>query len=296
MTDQDINARQNDSEHLRMLRASGVVHRWALMVDTARWALALAVGVVALAAMAFTEFQQAAVFASIGYAVVGEIVIGLIFSHLNRRAALIQQKFDTSLFALQWDSQSPPPADEELVRLAARSRRGDEGIRDWYVDVTGIPAPVAQIICQRQNARWDSTLRQDWVWRLVALATGYLVVGYTVAFFGNWTLAAHATWWIAPALPLLVSLTITVIQHRNVISSRRNSSVEVERALSFASEHPDRIDELWKSCAAVQTQLLESRSNSPRVPNWFYARRKKHYALGFDVDAEGFRARWTEDE
>ena len=134
------------------------------------------------------------------------------------------------------------------------------------------------------------------MWRLVALAAGYLFVGYAVAFFGNWTLAAHATWWIAPALPLLVSLTITVLQHRNEIARRRDLLVEVERSLSFASEHPDRIDGLWKDCAAAQTKLLESRSNSARVPNWFYARRKAPYALGFDVDAEGLRARWTEDE
>lgn len=153
MSGQDINLRQNDEEHLRMLRASGVVHRWALAVDSTRWILALTVGVVAVAAISLTQFQQAAVFASIGYAVIGEIVVGVLLSDLNRRAALIQDRFDTSLFGLAWNSQSPPPADEELVRLAARYRGGDEGIRDWYINVAGIPAPLAQLLCQRQNAR-----------------------------------------------------------------------------------------------------------------------------------------------
>lgn len=296
MIEQNITSRQNDSEHIRLLRASSVVHRWTLAVDTARWTLALVVGVVAVLAIAFTEFEQAAVFVSIGYAVIGEIIVGLTLNHLNRRGALIQETFDTSLFGLEWKAPEPRPADEELVRLSTRFRGDESDLHNWYVDMTGVPSPVAVLFCQRQNVRWDFALRQDWVWRLIAVASSYLVLGYAFSFFGGWTLSEHATWWIAPALPLLASATVTILRHRQVISARRDASGEVERALTLASEHPDQVDELWRACAIVQARLFETRTQAPRVPNWFYERRKALYAQGFDVDAEGFRARWASND
>jgi len=283
----DISQRQNDPFQLLLLRAATVLHGRARTVEAGRWTLAVLVGAGTVAALAFVEAQAVAAALAAVYAVGGELVATLLQRRLSIKAALVQEQFDTSLFGLEWTADRPPIAVAELALLASRYRGADEQLRDWYFDVSSIPEPMAGVLCQRQTLTWDLELRQDWMWHLTAGIAGYLAAIYVVGLVLGMSVAMFSIWLVAPALPALVALASSILQHRDSISTRHRALWLLDRALNSASAA-----ELGAVSQTVQTAIFSSRCAAPRVPNRFFQGRRAALELGAEIEADALRARW----
>ncbi len=229
---QDINDRQNDVEHIRLLQAADVEHAKAQRVESARWGgVALILSVAGLAAVLFPDLRVAAAIIGVVFAVLTEIVWPLVTKNSNNRAVLIQEQFDTSLFQIPWnpDLGRPVPL-VDVADAAARYGKGDK--RNWYLDVRGIPSPIAETLCQRENLIWDADQREAWAWRLVAGLSAWLAVGLTVSLAAQWYVWQLLAWYIAPpTLPAAALALRSLVQQRSVARTKIELRERIDDAL-----------------------------------------------------------------
>jgi hypothetical protein len=85
---------------------------------------------------------------------------------MKEDAAKIQEKFDTDVFGLPWDSinvGSKP--DTGLIfnksKKFIKKNPNYTGFVDWYtIKAASFRYPEAIVFCQQQNLYWDSSLRK----------------------------------------------------------------------------------------------------------------------------------------
>ncbi|MEF9411283.1 S-4TM family putative pore-forming effector [Rhodococcus sp. IITD102] len=292
---QDINDRQNDVEHIRLLQAADVEHAKAQRVESARWGVALILSVAGLAAVLFPDLRVAAAIIGVVFAVLTEIVWPLVTKNSNNRAVLIQEQFDTSLFQIPWnpDLGRPVPL-VDVADAAARYGKGDK--RNWYLDVRGIPSPIAETLCQRENLIWDADQREAWAWRLVAGLSAWLAVGLTVSLAAQWYVWQLLAWYIAPTLPAAALALRSLVQQRSVARTKIELRERIDDALQGLTPHtasPERLNELAEELRTRQDKIFRSRLDSARVPERFYNRLRSRYESNHQVEAEHFKGIWA---
>ncbi len=161
-------------------------------------------------------------------------------------------------------------------------------LRDWFEPVSGVPEPVAVILCQRGSAEYGRRLNMEWgtiVGSLaVLLGLGYLSLGLV------WGLSLGqflVELWL-PVVPALLDAGDLAALHR---AGARQRAAAVGRA-----------DEAWRDFLRsgtvppslpreLEEAALEWRSRTPGVPLMFYEFRK----MGLDRDAAS-AARFFADE
>jgi hypothetical protein len=134
-----IHERQLDEDMLCLQRAAPASHERGQLVEAVR------------------------VFAAVILAVAG--IVSTLVGH--GRPALLQEKFDATLFHLPWRSTvaGEPIADPDVYRLARKLQPGsakDQRITSgWYDPTSGVHHPYDVLIAQEQNLAWDARLRRQ---------------------------------------------------------------------------------------------------------------------------------------
>ncbi|MDA8266700.1 MAG: S-4TM family putative pore-forming effector [Actinomycetota bacterium] len=294
-THQEINRLQNTARSLDLLKAADVAHQRAQRAEVAR-AAAVAV-LAALAVLSSFKPEIADVIAIIGVAAsVGTEVIWPWFSRQNTTTAmLLQEMFDTELFALPWNTHlGDKVSGPQIERLKAVYHRGEEAKRDWYVDVSGLSRADAVMVCQRQNLLWDSELRLAWAGRVVGLAVLWLVAGVAVALIDDWTTRQFFVRWLAPSLPLILFVGVHAFGHWKIATDKDATRRELDHILDTRASRAlssNRHSELMHKARARQDKIADQRRHTERVPRWFYTRRQPRDQVGHDEDAARIRER-----
>jgi len=295
----DLNVRQNSEWSIDLLCAADVCHARGLVADGARAGFVVCFVFAAIAGLTLTGPPLAApiAIASVFGALGTEALWPLITRSSVRRAAVLQDMFDTELFHLAgmptW--QKLPATSISRLARSFRGNRADK--RDWYVDVQGLVEPYAVMVCQRQNLLWDLELRFAWSWRVAAATIGWVVLGVATALLTDWSTRQLFVRWLAPSLPAIAFGARHAFGHwrvaRRKLSLLRDLDSAIDR-LPPGEPSRSRSADLMIEARLRQDATTKLRRGQPHVPQWFYRMRHAEDERGHRQEAEQFRQRLWE--
>ncbi len=293
-----IHRRQNEPEGIELLAAVSAAHTRVRRVETARTAVSLAVAGLGAASCLLPLPTAPVALVSAAWAI--GMAVGVIpwARRRTRQASVLQEMFDTDLFELPWNTAivgMPVPGHE--VRLLADSFAGDSResrLRDWYVDTRGLPYPVDVFVCQEQNLGWDIRLRRRWARVLLALAGGWLLLGLAAARLAELSAVQIALHWYLPALGAVLLAVEGYRSHVEISDERERVLALVQAELERASGTPPsrgELERMTRLAREVQDVVFATRSQSIRVPDWFYARFRDADERSYERAADRLRRR-----
>ena len=187
---------------------------------------------------------------------------------LVNEAAGIQEAFDCHVLELPWPRHKSvqPPTEDRVRQLAlAAKRRGCsvDNLENWYTpDAIPDQPLLAQVHCQRMSCWWDVNLRRQWIIVLKVVVWLLVVAALVVAIVREVTVATGLA--IGASSLRMVAWTWEEIEEQNRVI-RRATGVHSFLATFSQESLPSPCD-----VRRVQDEILDHRSSSPLVPEWFY--------------------------
>lgn len=297
-----VEERQNTPDMLRLQRAASRAHVSAQRWSRWRFYVALVLAGAGLATKTIAAIpdtaSDAVVFVALLWTVLHFVWITPNLNAATRKAALVQERFDTNLFALTWNGllADEPLREDEIqalergfAQLRERLRvKREKMVRDWYdVQTDGIPWPYCALLCQRQNLAWDARLRRNWANVLLGSIFVWVVICIAVASFTDMSMLDTLLRLIAPSVPAIQIASAAALDHRRVADQRERATRIVEDELRTASGGPKTTP------AAIVRQVQDiiwlTRTRQARVPQWFYMRSRAQYTEDFRSLSDSFR-------
>jgi hypothetical protein len=191
-----------------------------------------------------------------------------------RRAALLQEAFDTQLYELHWNeilAGSVPSADE-VSRLARRYKGSAERLRDYY-EIPALPRPLDVLSCILQNLAWGARVRRRFAATVQGAVVIWVAAGMLVGVVTGAALLSVLINWFVPSLGLLLLGVDTYRTQRDTAAVREHArSVILPRMREYAEAGmpPAATRDLLVLARQAQDVLLRTRLRQARVPNWFF--------------------------
>ena len=292
----DISRRQNEPDMLDLLRAAFASHVRQQRAETVRAGVSLAVAALSiLAAVVSATGTIVAVIGAVWTAIYTILVIPLT-KREARRSATVQEMFDIDLFGLPWNATAVggrlrPDEISQLTRAFTPGGGRGNRLRDWYVDIGGIPQPYDILICQQQNLAWDARLRRRWATVMVAAVTVWVFIGIAVGYANAMTIQETLLRWFLPSLSALIYGIEGFLTQLDIAKER-------ERVLGIVQEEIDKacqtltrsqLAQLMIKAREVQDIVFVTRKQAARVPDWFYARFRDKDESDFHANAQHVR-------
>lgn len=272
----DIPRRQNQPDHLARLRAYSrlytVAQRWRRVRVSGTLTLAVTGPVLALGGVD-TKGVLGAI--SAAWLLLGRTVLTALEQRARTQAVSVHELYDTELFKLPWNDAlaSRPPLPDD-VAAAARRQPDHERFRDWYtVDLTDVPWPADVLLCQRQSTVWGRGDHRAYASTVAVLGVFCLLVGVIIAVALHLTLADYLVKLFLPTAPALLDAVELSRSHRSTSDTRTSDVVAID---DLYNEHRDDLSAIpIHEVRAVQDASFIARTDTPRVPGWFYAIRRR---------------------
>lgn len=294
LTPQDIYETQQTPEFRLLLRASTALHRRVERVDRMRWIVGIVLAASATLGIFYPDARGLISAVGFAFGLLSTVLWTRIRSGLTKDAAVVQEQFDTKLFGLPWSRMSPPK--HSVVYLNRWARRAPEpDARPWYLDVRGIPSPIAEAVCQRENVLWDSDLRKAWVTfcraAFTALVVGLLIIGLALQL----SLWHFLLWIIFPTSSLLGTILSGFYEQTASINDRKKILADIDRHLSgiVLTSPKGVIDTLEGELRSWQDDIYRSRIANARVPSWFFRLNRERDERDHGEEAADYRRRWS---
>lgn len=133
---------QNDPEMLRLLRAASASHARAQRLASGHVVVSTALAVGAVVGVFVPVSLTPLSLVGLVWAVVYAVGASAWTKNEFRRAALLQETFDTRLFGLPWNHVlvGREPSADEISRLARHYRGSPARLRDYY-EIQDLPRP-----------------------------------------------------------------------------------------------------------------------------------------------------------
>lgn len=208
------------------------------------------------------------------------IVAGLILKGIEKnkkkRAATIQEEFDTNVFGIPWnavlvDKKISP----ELVCAAERCYKDDKAkLINWYADTEGIPFPLDVLLCQRSNLVWDWRLRRHYGFAVAILTAMVLGIGIAVAAFSDQSMTDYILGILIPSLSAYLQGIEVSKGHFDAASEKEELEAKVTDIWESTMENPTTVT--VEQCRNLQDCIYFSRKDCPLVPDkWYFWFRDK---------------------
>jgi hypothetical protein len=203
-------------------------------------------------------------------------------------AARIQELFDFDVLKIKWNPilVGTKPDQESIGEYQGRVTKDQKAnLYNWYpVTVSSLPHDVAQIICQRANIWWDSTLRRKFMYLLIFISIA--LAGFLFWQNRNITLINAVINMISFA-PLFQLLIKQVMSHRKSANRLDYLKDNLNSYLDSASSIPDfTVDEC--TIRSIQDEIFRHRSSVQSVPDFFYNAFQSQYEDLMNFNAEKF--------
>lgn len=284
-----ITQRQNDPHMLRCLGEQRALYARAKRLFGLFWLLSVPVSVVmVVASLQSPAFKP--------YTVVIGFLIPLLDmfwltprqKKLKEAAAKIQEKFDTVVLALPWNSHKVGSVPSHDVLVSGEADGGQtSSLRDWYCGhLDELPIEIGRIVCQQQNITWDSTQRRRFITFIEAVLA---IVSMAVM--------ATALWWnssfvetLATLLPPVSPIFYFCIKHRQEhieAADRLDKLKDTAQKLwqdALAGRHST--DEISQLSRALQDEIYDSRRRSVAVLDSVYNLFRSRLQHRFDTIVE----------
>lgn len=199
---------------------------------------------------------------------------------LKETAAKIQEKFDTEVLALPWNSHKVGPMPSAEILISGDISTPAPSLRDWYgVDAEVLPIEMGRIICQQQNITWDSTQRRRFI--------GFIEVVLGVVFLA---VIATALWWNSSFVDTLATLLPPVSPIFYFCIKHRQEHIEAADRLDKLKDTAQKLwgdvlagresaDEIGRRSRHLQDEIYDSRRRSvavlDSVYHWFRSQQQQ---------------------
>lgn len=191
---------------------------------------------------------------------------------LQERGARLQEMFDCSVLALEWNEALCRRVSEEEVRKASRRLAKASGIKAWYPTPADCPWPTSVLICQRSNVVWARRQHRTYAVVLIFGAVAWAMIGIAVSLAQSTTLAQYLTTIALPSLPAVLDAGEIARRHLQAADARSRLEERVDTLIRTPTSAVDDHD-----LREIQDQLYVLRAEAPLVPEWFYKLVRDNY-------------------
>jgi len=295
-----IHERQLDEDMLLLQRAASASHRRGQIIEAVRNTAAITLAAGGLVVTLVGHGRAVSGILGFAWFVISAFMLKNWASSTAREGALLQEKFDTTLFDLPWRSAvaGDPIADHDVFRLARTLEQG--GVRDqrvtsgWYDSTEGVHHPYDVLIAQEQNLAWDARLRRTYSTWILAAAITWASIGVLAGIIASATIVETLLSFFLPSLAAFQLAHEIWSGQRRVATERERLTKLVQCELGQAQPGPIRNDErrrLRETARNIQDGIFHTRLDVARVPEWLYRRHRNTDERDFADTAEGHRRR-----
>ncbi|VVB69096.1 Uncharacterised protein [uncultured archaeon] len=293
MTLSGIAERQNAHDNIRLLAAQRQLYSEEKKRTGIWYVLSLFVAVFFLATSTLSSLKPFESSLAFILLVVTLVELALLPQLRQPRiiAAMIQEQFDCEVLDLEWNdalTEKPDPkAIEEAVgRFDKRKNREHEWKRleNWYENPTIHIAPihVARIACLKENVRWDSGQRREWVHWVEGITVVLLILFVGAGVLLDWRLTQYFSGYLLLLIPLFVAIRDHVVRHLEAIKRLNRLSSVIENLRRDALRETVDVAEITRRTRYLQTEICHHRMEEVPVLDWFYNKLGKKYAPARD--------------
>ena len=212
------------------------------------------------------------------YGLVFFIVNHFIMEHVSnckKKAARIQEEYDTNLFNMEWNdivAGKKIPFSESMEYAQKHfATEGDRRLRNWYLNAPmSVSAPLMVMLCQSKNMGWDAGLKKKTSTFLsVILALNIIMFAITFIFTNPTYLQFVA--FVAILLPTYQFYYRYVSDNKKSFARADELRILVENTLrQVVKECAYDIKALDKQSRLVQDQIFNYRATGNPVPDFMH--------------------------
>lgn len=289
MTPSDISERQNMPENLRLLAAQRQLYSEEKKRTGIWYVVSLFVAVFFLATSTLSSLKPFEPLLAFLVLVITLVELALLPKLRQPRilAATIQEQFDCEVLDLKWnDALTEKPEtkaiEEAVMRFDKRKNREYEWKRleNWYENPTIQIAPIhiARIACLKENVKWDSGQRLEWVHWVEGTTVLLLVLFVGAGVFQDWRLSQYFSGYLLLLIPPFVAVRDHVVRHLEAIERLNRLRNVIENLHRDALIGTVDIAEITRRTRDLQTEICHHRMEGVPVLDWFYNKLGKKYA------------------
>ncbi|MFB7026084.1 MULTISPECIES: S-4TM family putative pore-forming effector [unclassified Streptomyces] len=286
----EINIRQNTEKSISLIKASSAAYAHIKRYEAARYSgsFLLAAASVYMAAAGRTSPILVAI--GVAWALTSSILLAQLAKRWATEGALLQEQFDTSVYGMTWKPGRKKIEPERIHALSLRYSGTEDTIRDWYPDVSSLPAPFATLICQRSNVAWDIHLRRRWKTTVEVFLATWACGGVVVGIAQSLTVLELILRWYAPSAGVLLLAWETVRTQQSIITDRTELCSRISTELEWVSPGISKTvaNRLQEKCREIQDGIYLTRAQTSAVPQFFYKHFRPNDQKAMHSAAAGF--------
>ncbi|ELY4775213.1 S-4TM family putative pore-forming effector [Cronobacter turicensis] len=212
------------------------------------------------------------------YGLVFFIINHFIMEHISnckKKAARIQEEYDTSLFNMEWNDivvgKKTPVSESIEFAQKYLATEGDCRLRNWYLNAPlSVSAPLMVMLCQSKNMGWDAGLKKKTSTLLsVILALNIIMFAITFIFTNPTYLQFIA--FVAILLPTYQFYYRYVSENKKSVARADELRILVENTLrQVVKDKAYDKKELEKHSRLVQDQIFNYRATGNPVPDFMH--------------------------
>ncbi|MGP2571260.1 S-4TM family putative pore-forming effector [Ornithobacterium rhinotracheale] len=206
-------------------------------------------------------------------AILVEKILEVCINRNKKRAASIQEKFDTSIFEIpENEFLDSAFIDNEIIRKYSKKDKSNKKIiskvTDWYSKEIGyLQTNISVLFCQRMNICYDQNIKKKYDTLLISISLLTFMVLLVFSLINDFSLKKFIAEVILPSIPI-VNFTYTEI-NRNMksVDSLQKLREIIEGKLSSLSRNDTIKIETLRN---IQDQIFNNRILSPLIPDFIY--------------------------
>jgi SMODS-associating 4TM effector domain len=266
-----IATHQNTKENIELIAAQRYLYSKAKKLRTGRILISLFLALIVAPAtiILLPEFKiGVGVFSSIW--VVAMFLINHFEGSTIKYAATIQEQFDTTVFAINWNKfLVGNRISIEIITNATRKYRGDRvKLQNWYGDLSEMPHNLGVLVSQRSNLVWDWRLRKYFAWTIIISLL--LLIGGDTSIAYNIEISKQ-DFILGLFLPSISAIIIGIREtkeHFEIASGKEKLEGQLTDLLDLAVSQKQNIDN--QDLRQIQDKIFELRKKAALIPDWWY--------------------------
>lgn len=188
----------------------------------------------------------------------------------------MQQYFDEVVFDLKNSCKKylvpkKLTLSERLKLILKYKDRSNENYKNWYSDFSSLPYEQAVYQCQKQNIRWDISVRKKYLILLMVSASFLVLVVILNAIIQRYEVLSLITI-LSSIFPLFSYFFNSFKKLNSDISTQEDLYKHIEKI----EEQITKENEIWNEIEELQVEIFSYRKKAYLIPDWFHCIFKKN--------------------
>jgi hypothetical protein len=192
-------------------------------------------------------------------------------------AAAIQEKFDTLVLDIPWNSLKigEEPDTNMVISYAEEYKKhfqdpDYEKMKNWYypAGIEKLPITKARIICQEINCLWDSKIHSLYRRAILLILVILSLAVYLLGVRNGYKLDNFVLSIVAPLMPAFVLGIGLIREHKRIAQRADHLSRYINHIWDKIHQEPAYEAQSGQEARNIQNEIYDQRSQSPLVFNW----------------------------